>query len=98
MYTGDFPMTGGAVLPRRGWKHRAPRAGGIPAPLDSFEGLNVPETEALESGKRQTTAGSRHVSESVATHITIVSGIGSLSDPDAVENDYDGAPQFERPM
>jgi hypothetical protein len=87
MDAGDFPVSGCAVLSGRGRPHATPRANGIVPAKDTFEWLDVPETEALQPRQRQASSRTGDVAKRVAAGIPVASSVWGFSDPDAVEDD-----------
>src|SRR4051812_8632525 len=83
----NFPVTCRAVLSRGRGAHCSPRSRGVAALLHAVERLDVAKSESFEFRKCKATAGTRNISERVATFVAVGSGIGCCPDPDAVQHD-----------
>ena len=55
--------------------------------MESIEWLDVSESETLQRRQSETAAGTSKVAERVAAGITVIAGVGSLSDADTIEDE-----------
>jgi hypothetical protein len=98
VHASNLPMTRRTVFARRGWAHASPRPRCITATFHAVERLDVAESKPLELRKIQSAASASDVSQRVASRIAVGCGIGSLADPDTIEDDYRGSFQLRTPV
>jgi hypothetical protein len=86
---GDLPVPGRAVFACRCRAHAAPRSLRVAAAPNSDEVSDIPEAEALETRKHQSSTSARKIPQRITADISIGSGVGRGTDAHSIENDDD---------
>jgi hypothetical protein len=91
---GNFPMSGGAVLPRRSGIHQTPCASRLASGVRAFERHNVSEPALRQVGKIEAPNSRRDVAECVTPGVAICFRVRRRAGTDTIEDDYRGAFQL----